>query len=75
MSVEVELIPVQSSIVSAVGYDKEKQELTVVYNGGNTYVYNGITNAENISLHAVSRVLSFGQHLKLIIKGKKYNKI
>lgn len=75
MAVSIELTPVESSICSAVGFNKEKEELTVVYHGGNTYVYDKITSSEYLSLHAKSRVLSFGQQLKVIIKGKQYRKI
>ena len=75
MAIEIELTPVESSICSAVGYDKEKQKFTVVYHGGNTYVYEKITPLEYSSLFAKSIVLSFGQQLKVIIKGKPYRKI
>ena len=38
----VELTPVQSSNVAAVGYDHEAQELHVEFKGGGMYIYEGV---------------------------------
>ena len=42
-----EMIPVSSSLIAAVGYDEEKEELHVEFHKGNLtkYVYKGVTRA------------------------------
>jgi len=37
-----ELIPVESSMIQAVGYDVKTQILQVVFNSGQTYHYEGV---------------------------------
>ena len=39
----MEMIPVVSSLLKAVGYDPEAQELSVEFQKGDTYVYRGVT--------------------------------
>ena len=73
MAVNVKLIPVESSTASHVGYDESTREMTVVYHGGNTYQYFGISKAEYDSLFVEG--ISVGKQLKTIIKGKTYNKL
>lgn len=38
----MKLIPVDSSMISAVGYDPATQTLEVLFNSGKTYVYSGV---------------------------------
>ena len=38
-----EMIPVASSLIKAVGYDPEKEELHVQFHKGDEYVYRGVT--------------------------------
>ena len=38
-----EMTPVTSSLIAAVGYDPEMQELSVEFQKGDTYVYRGVT--------------------------------
>lgn len=38
-----EMIPVASSLIKAVGYDSEKEELHVQFHKGDIYVYRGVT--------------------------------
>ena len=38
----VELIPVASSLIKAVGFDSEKEELHVLFHKGGEYVYRGV---------------------------------
>ena len=38
----VEMVPVSSTNVSAVGYDPETREMTVEFQSGNVYVYSGV---------------------------------
>ena len=60
----MELVTVESSMIHAVGYDKEKRILEIVFNTGRTYqygdvppeVYEGLLNAES------KGPLLFGQH-------------
>ena len=70
--IKVELVEIESSIASAVGYDINKRQMIVVYHGGNAYQYNKIDKVDYDSLFAT---ISFGKKLKEIIKGKPYNKI
>ena len=39
----MEMIPVTSSLIKAVGYDSEKEELSVEFHKGDIYVYWGVT--------------------------------
>ncbi|MBN1200573.1 MAG: KTSC domain-containing protein [Anaerolineae bacterium] len=51
----MDLIPVESSMISAVAYEADKRLLYVVFNGGKTYtyhdvppdVYEGLLNADS----------------------------
>ena len=36
------LIPVESSMIQAVGYDAKTHQLEVVFNSGQTYCYDGV---------------------------------
>ena len=38
----IKMIPVASSLIKAVGYDPETQELSVEFHKGDTYVYRGV---------------------------------
>jgi hypothetical protein len=38
----MELNPVSSSNIAAVGYDEEKKELTIQFHSGGTYVYDDV---------------------------------
>jgi len=39
---ELEMIPVDSSLISAAGYDGDKEELHVQFNSGDRYVYESV---------------------------------
>ena len=39
----IKMIPVASSLIKAVGYDPEKEELQVQFHKGGTYTYRGVT--------------------------------
>ena len=38
----MELVPVESSMISAVAYDDAARELLVIFNSGKTYVYSNV---------------------------------
>jgi hypothetical protein len=38
-----EMIPVSSAIIREIGYDPEEQRLTVVFNSGGRYGYDGVS--------------------------------
>ena len=40
-----EMTPVTSSLIKAVGYDSEKEELSVQFHKGGAYVYHGVPRA------------------------------
>lgn len=71
MALEVSFRVIDSSLATHVGYDEPTRTLVVVYNGGNTYEYKQVSPEENKSLD----VPNAGKQLKLIIKGKPYNKL
>lgn len=56
-----DLTPVDSSMISAVGYDQELLELTVLFNSGQTYVYQEVPPEIYAGLMAAS---SKGQYMR-----------
>ena len=61
----MEMIPVVSSLLKAVGYDPEAQELSVEFKKGDTYVYRGVTQAV---FHAMMEAQSIGHFFLRNIK-------
>jgi hypothetical protein len=61
----VNLVPVQSSNVAAVGHDAKTNELHVEFKNGTRYVYEGIDAARHAELMAAP---SIGSHLHGVIK-------
>ena len=59
------LIPVVSSDLSAVGYDKSTQQLEIVFNGAKIYLYSGVTSDEYQGLMNAS---SKGRYFHAFIK-------
>lgn len=45
----MEMIPIKSSNIEAIGHDPEKNELCVKFQGGGTYFYSGFS-AEDFAL-------------------------
>ena len=43
MADEIEMIPVTSSNVAAIGYDEEEKVLRVAFNNGAEYEYDGVS--------------------------------
>ena len=39
----MDMIPVESSLIAAIGYDTEKKELYVEFKKGGEYLYQGVT--------------------------------
>ena len=62
-----EMIPVASSLIKAVGYDSEKEELHVQFHKGDEYVYRGVPQAIAMSFE---RSPSVGRYFLNNIKGK-----
>ena len=60
----VALLPVKSSNVEKIGYDKDAAELHVVFRGGNHYIYSGVPpqvhadflNAESAGKHFIAHI-------------------
>ncbi len=63
----VEMVPVASSNVKAVGYDPEERELHVHFHSGGRYVYEGVSHEAHRALLAAPSV---GSHLHQHIKGR-----
>jgi hypothetical protein len=61
----IDLTPVKSSNVAAVGHDAQANELHVQFKSGNSYVYNGVTADQHKALMSADSV---GSHLHKIIK-------
>lgn len=69
----VEMTPVQSSNLSALGYDPVTRELHAQFKTGGTYVYEGVSQDEMAALMASP---SKGSHLAARIKGRyKHRKL
>ena len=63
----IKMIPVASSLIKAVGYDPEKEELHVEFHKGGEYVYQGVPQAIAMSFE---RSPSVGRYFLNNIKGK-----
>jgi hypothetical protein len=61
----VEMLPVDSTMVSAVGYDPASQTLHVQYHGGRTYQHPGVPPAKWEALQASP---SKGKYLNTQVK-------
>lgn len=55
----VEMKPVSSSNVSAVGYEEATQTLYVTFNGGGTYSYDGVPKEKYLSLLSAPSIGKF----------------
>lgn len=64
----VELSPVDSSNIEAVGFDPDAGELHVRFKGGKTYCYSGRTQAEH---DALVQADSIGAHFHKHLRGAK----
>jgi len=42
----MDMTPVASSMITAVGYDADKQQLGVTFTNGSTYTYGGVPQSE-----------------------------
>jgi KTSC domain len=58
------LIPVESSMIQAVGYDSKTRTLEVVFNSGRTYCYEGVPSKVYKELMAAD---SKGQYMRAAI--------
>jgi hypothetical protein len=63
----IELTPVSSSNVAAIGFDPETKQLHVRYKSGGTYVYHDVPAEKH---EALMKAESKGKHLAEHIKGK-----
>ena len=66
------LIPVVSSDLSAVGYDQNTQQLEIVFNSGGVYLYSGVTSDEYQGLMNAS---SKGRYFHAFIKHHPYVRV
>ena len=57
----MELVPVESSMISAVAYNDAARELLVIFNSGQTYVY---SNVPREVYDGLLRASSKGSYLK-----------
>ena len=62
----VKLIPVESSMIQAVGYDRKTHVLEVVFTSGQTYCYEGVPSKVYKELMAAA---SKGQYMRSEIIG------
>jgi hypothetical protein len=69
---KLEMKSVNSSLISAVGYDEEKQNLRVSLCKGDTYSYQGVpTEIHQKLLKSRSKGRYFAQNIAQEFKGKK----
>ena len=61
----IDLVPVQSSNIRAVGHDPEANELHVEFKNGGKYVYHAISADQHKALIGAK---SIGSHLHTVIK-------
>lgn len=66
-SLMVDLRPVVSSNINAIGHDPDKSELHVQFANGGHYVYSGVSAAQHQALMTAD---SIGSHLHKFIKSK-----
>ncbi|WP_076635666.1 KTSC domain-containing protein [Lactiplantibacillus plantarum] len=66
------LIPVVSRDLSAVGYDQNTQQLEIVFNSGGVYLYSGVTSDEYQGLMNAS---SKGRYFHTFINHHPYVRI
>jgi len=59
-----EMIPVMSSNLSAIGYDKEEQELWIDYKSGFTYCFSGVPEGVFMQLKKAN---SKGQYIDQVV--------
>ena len=65
----MDLTPVSSSMIAAVGYDAEKQSLAVQFNNGRIYNYGGVPEAEYENLISAGSVGQyFAQNIKNVYR-------
>jgi hypothetical protein len=68
----MEMKPVQSSNIEAVGYDPDTQTLAVQFNGGGVYHYAGVSaEAHKALVEAPSVGGHFHQHIRGVHQHKK----
>lgn len=60
----MELISVESSMIDAVGYDPESQEMLVIFNSGKSYRYTGVPKKVHEELLAAE---SKGSYMKTFV--------
>jgi hypothetical protein len=65
MESTIEMTPVTSSLLKAVGYDAEKQELHVHFNKGGEYIYHDVPKEAH---EAFVSAPSHGKHFLSVIK-------
>lgn len=65
MGISMNVVPVQSSNILAVGHDPQANELHVKFKNGGEYVYHGVDAAQHTELMAAPSV---GSHLHGVIK-------
>ena len=70
---DIDMVPVVSSNVSAIGYDRDRNVLAVRFHGGATYHYRNVP--ENVYQNMIEAE-SVGRFLAHQIKGKyEYEKV
>jgi hypothetical protein len=67
MVVHMNMIPVQSSSISAIGYDEQSETLSIRFNNGRTYEFNGVPPEE---FEALKNAPSIGSYFNDNIKGQ-----
>ena len=68
----MEMKPVQSSNIDAVGYDPDTREMRIQFKGTGTYAFRGISAEQHRALvNAQSVGGHFAAHIRPRFKGKK----
>ena len=61
------MIPVQSSTISAIGYDSKAQQMDVRFRGGGVYTHHGVSPDDHIKF---MNAPSMGRHYHDHFKGR-----
>ena len=72
-TMEIKMISIAgSSMVARYGYDKRSETMRIDFHGSGMYDYFNVSNNEYKSIMAAE---SFGRQLKIITKGKRFQRV
>ena len=67
----IDMTPVSSSNIAAVGYDADSRELTIEFNSGDVYIYDGI---DPMSYESLMQAPSVGSFFYRFIRNRSFRR-